>query len=118
VTVIDAGDPVRLELVGPDGTNRTRVAGPGTSFATVDVAPAGRFEVLTQTGSDVPSGQARLLLYDEKAGTTTLVETGAQTLVYVRDTWAWWLGGFDAGGTGVAAYTGSPQWHLLDLASL
>jgi hypothetical protein len=118
VTVIDAGNPVRLELVGQDGTHRTRVAGPGTSFATVDVAPAGRFEVLTQTGNDLPSGQARLLLYDEQAATTRLVETGAPTLVYVRDNWAWWLGGFDAGGSGVAAYTGAPQWHLLDLTSL
>jgi hypothetical protein len=108
MTVVNAGVPVRLDLVAPDGGQRTRIAGPNTSFDTVDVAPLGRFELMTQTGNGLPTGQVNILLYDHQAASTTLVETSSQTLINVRDGWAWWLSGdFSA-----------PAWHLLDLTSL
>jgi hypothetical protein len=108
VRVTSSGDTVRLELVAPSGSDRTRIAGPATFFAAVDPLVLGRYELLSQTGGDLPAGQMRLLLYDAATGTTTEVETGPRSQATVRDGWAWWLAGdFTA-----------PVWHALHLAAL
>jgi hypothetical protein len=108
VRVTSAGDTVRLELVAPDGSGRTRIAGPATFFAAVDPLVLGRYELLSETGGDLTPGQMRLLLHDAATGRTTEVETGPRSQVAVRDGWAWWLAGdFSA-----------PVWHALHLAAL
>jgi hypothetical protein len=108
VRVISGGDSVRLELMAPDGSDRTAIAGPATFFAAVDPLTLGRYELLSQTGADLAPGQMRLLLHDVATGTTREVETGPRAQVSVRDGWAWWL----AGGSNTAV------WHALHLAAL
>jgi hypothetical protein len=108
VTVSNNGDAVRLELVRPGQAAPTRVAGPGTTFATIDPSLLGRYELLSQTGADLAPGDARLLVYDAQKATTTLIETGPAALVNVRDHYGWWLGGDPL----------QPVWHVLDLAAL
>jgi len=108
VTVTSASDSVRLELVAPDGADRIRVAGPRTKFATIEPLALGRYELLYEFGGDLAPGQMWLLLYDDTSGTTAEVETGIESLVNVRDGWAWWLAGDIS----------APVWHVLNLASL
>lgn len=108
VTVTSGADAVRLELMAPDGTGRTRIAGPGTTFATVDPLAFGRYELLSQPTGSRPDQERRLLLYDTRSATTVAVETGPPALVQVRDGWAWWLAGDFA----------TPVWHALDLRLL
>ncbi len=107
LTLTSGDEAVRLETVAPDGTDRTRLAGPRTTFATVDAATLGRYELLSETAGLEP-GQHRLLIYDMPARRTTLVETGSRSQVAVRDGWAWWLAG---------DYS-APVWHALHLAAL
>jgi hypothetical protein len=106
--VTSGGDSVRLELMAPDGSDRTAIAGPDTFFATVDPLALGRYELLSQTGADLAPGQMRLLLYDVSTGTTREVESGPRAQVSVRDGWAWWLAG----------ESNAAVWHALHLAVL
>jgi hypothetical protein len=108
VTVDSGGDVAWSELVSPDGTRRTRVAGANIGFITIDPATFGRYEILSQIGGDIEPGEHRLLLYDARQRTTTVIETGPLALVSVRGGWAWWLAGDQV----------DPVWHVLDLAAL
>jgi hypothetical protein len=107
-TISSSDGPVRLDLVRPDGSQRTRVAGPGTRFEALDPAMLGRYEILSQTGGDLAQGEQRLLLYDIDQATTREIEIGTASLVTNRGRYTWWLSGDIR----------SPIWHVLDLAAL
>ena len=105
VTVAIGEAAVRLELVAPDGSGRSRIAGPDTYFATVDPAILGRYEILAQPG-DLPWDQQRLLLYDSVKDTTGQLEIALSTQTDSRDGWVWWK---------TADWTTNPVWHALNL---
>jgi hypothetical protein len=100
--------PVRLGLMRPDGTERIRVAGPDTRFETHDPALLGRYELFSESGNGMPTGDRRLQIYDIKRGTTRLVEAGPGGRAASRGTYAWWIAGDFR----------SPVWHVLDLRAL
>jgi hypothetical protein len=107
-TVQGADGPVRLGLMRPDGTQRTRVAGPGTRYEGIDPALLGRYELLSESGGKLPEGDRRLLVYDNRTATTRVVEVGPGGLATSRGPYAWWIGGDFR----------SPVWHVLDLRML
>ncbi len=107
-TISSSDGPVRLDLVRPDGSQRTRVAGPGIRFESLDPAMLGRYEILSQTGGDLAEGEQRLLVYDIDQATTREIELGTASLVTNRGQYAWWLSGDIR----------SPIWHVLDLTAL
>jgi hypothetical protein len=107
-TISSSDGPVRLDLVRPDGSQRTRVAGPGIRFEALDPAMLGRYEILSQTGGDLAEGEQRLLVYDIDQATTREIEVGPASLVNNRGRYAWWLSGDIR----------SPIWHALDLTAL
>ncbi len=107
-TISSSDGPVRLDLVRPDGSQRRRVAGPGTRFEALDPAMLGRYEILSQSGGDLAEGEQRLLVYDIEQATTREIEIAAASLVTNRGRYAWWLSGDIR----------SPIWHVLDLNAL
>lgn len=107
-TISSSDGPVRLDLVRPDGSQRIRVAGPGTWFESLDPAMQGRYEILSQTGADLAEGEQRLLVYDIDRATTREIEIGTSSLVTNRGRYTWWLSGDIR----------SPVWHVLDLTAL
>jgi hypothetical protein len=107
-TVQSSDGPVRLGLMRPDGTQRTRLAGPGARFDNHDPALPGRYELFSETGGDLTQADRRLKLYDITTATTTLVETGPGGPATSRGGYAWWISG---------DYR-SPTWHVLDLSTL
>ncbi len=104
-TIFNGGDPVRLELQHSDSSQRIRLAGPNTVFATLDPALLGRYELLAQSGPNLRPGDQQLQLYDVEQQTTTIVEITLAALVNAHDGYAWWLSGDFR----------SPIWHVLDL---
>ena len=108
LTIFSGGDPVRLELQQSGSSKRTRIAGSNTVFATLDPALLGRYEMLAETGPDLPAGDQRLLLYNVEQQTATIVEIALAALVNARDHYAWWLTGDFR----------SPVWHVLDLGAV
>ena len=107
-TISSTDGPVRLDLVRPGGSQRTRIAGPGTRFEALDPAMLGRYEILSQSDPSLPEDQQRLLIYDIERATTREIEIGMTSLVTNRGEFAWWLSGDIR----------SPSWHVLDLKAL
>jgi hypothetical protein len=107
-TIQNAQGTVRLDLVRPDGSQRTRIAGPGTKFEGLDPGLLDRYELFNETGGELAEGDRRLMAYDIQRRTTTVIEVGPGALVNSRGTYAWWLSG---------DYR-SPIWHVLDLRTL
>jgi hypothetical protein len=107
VTLTNGDETLRLELAAPDGSQRRRIAGPGVRFITVDPAALGRYELLSDTNG-LSSGEMRLLLFDARTDTTSLVDIGPLALVSVRDRYAWWQSGTAT----------DPVWRVLDLGAL
>jgi hypothetical protein len=107
-TVQGPGGPVRCGIMRPDGSQNTRVAGPDTQFQGPDPALLGRYELLSEEGSDLPTASRRLLVFDHQQGSTRLIETAPGGLATSRGSYAWWISGdFKA-----------PDWHVLDLKAL
>ncbi|WP_433829994.1 hypothetical protein ACQP2E_09670 [Actinoplanes sp. CA-015351] len=105
VMVNSAAGLARIDLMRPDGSERRRIAGPGTQAAVNDVAVLDRFEILSEPRPDSDlTGTAGLIVHDVRTGTTVTLSAAAD-LAASRDGMLWWS-------------TGSREatvWHTLDL---
>ncbi|MBB2941227.1 hypothetical protein FB565_000931 [Actinoplanes lutulentus] len=105
VMVNSAAGLARIDLMRPDGSERRRIAGPGTQAAVNDVAVLDRFEILSEPRPDSDlTGTAGLIVHDVRTGTTVTLSVAAD-LAASRDGMLWWS-------------TGSREatlWHTLDL---
>ncbi|GGJ91692.1 hypothetical protein GCM10010123_21860 [Pilimelia anulata] len=108
VQVLGDAGPSQLDVMRPDGRERRRIAGPGTSAAITDVGVLDRFEVLSRAvTAGAADSQQELVLYDIARRRTVVVAQGVN-LVNCRDGRLWWS-------TGSAETT---RWHTLDLRTL
>ena len=103
------GSAARIDVMRLDGSGRQRIVGGGSvTPAVVDVALAGRFEVLSRANPvESASGSIKLMLHDITTDRTVVVAPAVAT-VLARGTVLWWS-------TGEAEAT---EWHVLDLAGL
>jgi hypothetical protein len=108
VMVMSGEGLARIDMMRPDGTDRRRIAGPGTQSAVTDVAVLDRFEVLSEPRPDSDlTGTAGLVVHDLETG-RTVVLAAAALLAATRDGMLWWS-------------TGGPEsaiWHTLDLRTI
>jgi hypothetical protein len=109
VYVLSGRDPVRSELMRPDGSQRLRVADDGATASVADVAPLDRFEVLAENSSALGAaiGGQRLLVYDLDARRSILVAEAAASVSY-RAGVLWWS----------TNALGRISWHTLDLRTV
>lgn len=105
VFVLHGDDPVRSDLIRPDGADRQTVADDGETAAIADVAVLDRFEVLAGDSSTLATavGGARLLIYDLKTRALVSVSEAASRVSY-RGGVLWW-----------STSGGNTTWHTLDL---
>ncbi|BBH67360.1 hypothetical protein ACTI_40450 [Actinoplanes sp. OR16] len=98
----------RVDVMRPDGSDRRRVAGPGTQAAVNDIAVLDRFEILSETRPDSDlTGTAGLVVHDIAAQRTVTLSAAAD-LAASRDGMLWWS-------TGDREAT---VWHTLDLRTV
>ncbi|GGK25693.1 hypothetical protein GCM10010124_17840 [Pilimelia terevasa] len=96
----------RIDVMHPDGSGRTRMAGPVGSVMN-DVAVAGRFEPFSLP-EDPMTGTITLRLYDLATGQVVEIARGA-AVVEAQGTMLWWSIGEPG-----KSYT----WHAADLAAV
>ncbi|MEU4691553.1 hypothetical protein [Actinoplanes sp. NPDC023714] len=98
----------RIDLMRPDGSERRRIAGPGTQAAVNDIAVLDRFEILSETRPDSDlTGTAGLVVHDVRTQRTVTLSVAAD-LAASRDGMLWWS-------TGDREAT---VWHTLDLRTV
>ncbi|WP_229076579.1 hypothetical protein [Actinoplanes sp. DH11] len=108
VMVMSGEGLARIDLMRPDGTDRRRIAGPGTQAAVNDVAVLDRFEVFSEPRPDTDlTGTAGLVVHDIEAGRTVTLSTAAD-LAASRDGMLWWSTGAQE----------AAVWHTLDLRTI
>ncbi|WP_433794516.1 hypothetical protein [Actinoplanes sp. CA-252034] len=108
VMVMNGEGLARIDVMRPDGSDRRRVAGPGTQAAVSDVAVLDRFEILSEPGADFDlTGTAGLVVHDLASGRTVTLSAAAD-LAATKDGVLWW-----STGTQEAAV-----WHTLDLRTI
>jgi hypothetical protein len=108
VQVMGGSGLVRVDLMHPDGSERTRIGGATAGAAVQDVAILDRFEIVSESGPDSAlTGTAGLAVYDIAARRTVPV-SAAVSGAFVRDGVLWWsTGDQDA-----------MVWHTLDLRTV
>ena len=108
VMVMNGGGLARIDLMHPDGSARTRIAGSAARSAIQDVAVLDRFEILSEAGPDADlTGTEGLLAYD--AGTRRTVDiSAAVTGAFSRGGVLWWSTGDQD----------SIVWHTVDLRTV
>jgi hypothetical protein len=108
VMVMSGDGLARIDVMRPDGSERRRVAGPGTQAAVSDVAVLDRFEILSEPGPNYDlTGVAGLVVHDLATGRTVTLSAAAD-LAATKDGVLWW-----STGTQEAAV-----WHTLDLRTI
>ena len=91
VIVAGTTGPTRIDLMRPDGRDRRRIAGNGSSGVLEDVVLLDRFEPLAWVGdaaADEGAGQT-LSLYDLATSRTVTVASGVGS-VQARNGVLWW----------------------------
>jgi hypothetical protein len=108
VMVMSGEGLARIDVMRPDGSDRRRVAGPGTQSAVTDVAVLDRFEILSvpRPDSDL-TGTAGLLVHDLTTGRGVSLAAAAD-LAATRDGMLWWSTGDQE----------TAVWHTLDLRTI
>jgi hypothetical protein len=109
VFVLNGDDPVRSDLIRPDGADRRTVADNGETAAIADVAVLDRFEVLAGDSSTLATavGGQRLVVYDLETRQLVGVSPAASRVSY-RGGVLWWS---TSGGD-------NTTWHTLDLRTV
>ncbi|MEU4423817.1 hypothetical protein AB0F81_24565 [Actinoplanes sp. NPDC024001] len=108
VMVMSGDGLARIDLMRPDGSERRRIAGPGTQSAVTDVAVLDRFEVLSQPRPDTDlTGAAGLLVHDLQSGNSVTLADAADVAA-TRDGMLWWSTGDRE----------AAVWHTLDLRTI
>jgi hypothetical protein len=108
VMVMGDGGLVRIDVMHPDGSARSRIAGSTAGAAVPDVAILDRFEILSETGPDSAlTGTAGLAVYDIGSRRTITV-SAAVSGAFARGGVLWWsTGGLD-----------DTVWHTIDLRTV
>jgi hypothetical protein len=98
----------RMELMHPDGSARTKIAGDDVVTVLTDVAPLNRFEVLARVGPNSElTGNNELIAVELATHRTVQISADAGSVAY-RDGMVWWT-------------TGNLEavvWHALDLRTV
>jgi hypothetical protein len=109
-TVGTATATIRIDLMHPDGSQRHRVAGPGSWLVDGEVPMLDRFVPFTADAADraASSVSQQLNLYDMKSGRTIVVDPAAES-VRGAGSVLWWSHD---------VLSGNPTWYALDVRDL
>jgi hypothetical protein len=93
VVSIDDDGWSRIELMRPDGSERSTIAEGDVNTAVVDVAPLGRFEIWVRIGTNSElTGNAELLVHEIATNRTVQISPDAGQITY-RGGVLWWTAG-------------------------
>jgi hypothetical protein len=108
VMVMNGGGLARIDVMHPDGSARSRIAGGAARAAIQDVAVLDRFEVLSEPGPDSDlTGTEGLLVYDISRRRTVDI-SAAVSAAFSRGGVLWWSTGDQD----------SIVWHTVDLRTV
>ncbi len=93
VVSIDDDGWSRIELMHPDGSNRSTIAEGDVNTAVVDVAPLGRFELWVRIGKTSElTGNAELLVHEIATNRTVQISQDAGQITYRNGVVSWTAG--------------------------
>lgn len=108
VMVMNGDGLARIDVMHPDGSARSRIAGGAARSAIQDVAVLDRFEILSEAGPDADlTGMEGLLVYDIRTRRTVDISP-AVSGAFSRGGVLWWSTGDQD----------STVWHTLDLRTV